>query len=474
MKRLLLLNVFLASLVAFIPFVGNAQEVSPVDFMRMNPFQVNSNPATSLPYNSFFHLGIGNVNANIQNANIRFENLFDIGVDGSQTAVNLKKFADGLEKDNMLDFNLNENIFGFGCDFSRGKITYWHRLRAQGSMQFDDGMFKFLAYGNSAFVGDDGPATLNMDIEMSSFQEIAIGYQRDVNSKLSFGIRGKLLFGLAHVETDALSMKMYTSPEDNSIRLYEDIRFRTYLPRVYSFNDGRFDLGGLPYFEDYFRNMGFGVDFAAQYKIDDKWSVVAAVNDLGHINWKRSGNEVYGDLIEDGQYYQDGSFFNDGLDFSEVELILRNENYGKGFIDTLGQYLNLQSEKSLSIKTRLHTDILIRGNYDLDKYSRVSAQLQGYCSGVGLRPALTLAYSGSFFKTIDVAVTYTMKKKSFDNLGVGLGLNLGCFHLYATTNNLFGLLKPLNSRVVNVQAGFVLNFWAHTKARFVEFDNIEY
>ena len=473
MKRLHI-SAILLSLMALASVVGNAQEVSPVDFMRMNPFQVNSNAATSLPYNSFFHLGIGNVNADIQNTNIRFEDLFGNGADGSSTAVNLKKFADGLEKDNMLNFGFTENIFGFGCDFMRGKITYWHRLRAQGSMQFDDGLFKFMAYGNSAYMGDDGPASLNVGLDMTAFQEIAIDYQMDLNNKLSVGIRAKILFGMARVETDAFSMKMYTSPVDNSIYLHEDIRFRTYLPRIYSFTDGRFDLGERVQFQDLFRNAGFGVDFAAQYKIDDKWSVVAAVNDLGHINWSRFGKEVYGNLDEDGQLYQDGTFFHDGLDFNEIKMIFNDENYGKGFIDTLGQYFNLQSVESPASKTKLHTDILLRGNYDLDKYSRVSAQLQGYCSGIGLRPALTLAYSGSFFKKIDVAVTYTMKKKSFDNLGVGLGLNLGCFHFYATTNNLFGLLKPLSSRVVNVQAGFVLNFWAHTKARFVEFDNIEY
>ena len=38
-----------------------AQLVSPVDFMRLNPYQMNANPATDLPYESVMSLVIGNI-----------------------------------------------------------------------------------------------------------------------------------------------------------------------------------------------------------------------------------------------------------------------------------------------------------------------------------------------------------------------------------------------------------------------------
>ena len=55
---------------------ANAQQVSPVDFMRLNPYQINANPATDLPYQSVMSLVIGNIDLNVQNTTLRYDNLF--------------------------------------------------------------------------------------------------------------------------------------------------------------------------------------------------------------------------------------------------------------------------------------------------------------------------------------------------------------------------------------------------------------
>ena len=81
----------------------------------------------------------------------------------------------------------------------------------------------------------------------------------------------------------------------------------------------------------------------------------------------------------------------------------------------------------------------------------------------GFRPAMTLAYSGSFFKTIDVCASYTIMKDSYDNIGLGLAFNLGVFHIYAASNNVLGLFKPLNTSVLDAQVGIVFNLWKAEK-----------
>ena len=54
-----------------------AQQVSPVDFMRYNPYQMNANPATDLPYSSVMSLVIGDIGIDVQNTTLRFDNCFD-------------------------------------------------------------------------------------------------------------------------------------------------------------------------------------------------------------------------------------------------------------------------------------------------------------------------------------------------------------------------------------------------------------
>ena len=55
-------KVLLAIALAWVVGVAEAQNVSPVDFMRFNPYQINANPATDLPYESVMTILIGNFN----------------------------------------------------------------------------------------------------------------------------------------------------------------------------------------------------------------------------------------------------------------------------------------------------------------------------------------------------------------------------------------------------------------------------
>ena len=68
---------FTLMMAVFAIAAGQAQEVSPVDFMRMNPYQMKANPAADLPYESVMSLLVGNIGLDVQNTTLRYDNLFD-------------------------------------------------------------------------------------------------------------------------------------------------------------------------------------------------------------------------------------------------------------------------------------------------------------------------------------------------------------------------------------------------------------
>ena len=81
-----------------------------------------------------------------------------------------------------------------------------------------------------------------------------------------------------------------------------------------------------------------------------------------------------------------------------------------------------------------------------------------------MRPALTLAYSGSFLKIINLTANYTFSKYSGNSLGAGINLKLGPVDLYAVTDN-FLILTKLNAstvkmvtsyRTTNVRLGLII------------------
>jgi hypothetical protein len=437
--------------------VAQAQEVSPVDFMKMNPYQMKSNPAADLPYTSVMSLIVGNVGLDFRNTGLKYNNLFDFDAQGRPTTLNLSKFANSLSENNALSFSANENLFTFYHRVGPGMLTVGYDVRVQGDLSFNDDLFDLLANGNAGFVGEDNPVNVNFGLNATAFQQLAVGYQIDVGRSLSIGGRAKLLFGFGNVATNAFDVKMVTDPSTYALRMYEDIAMKACLPSFFTISDGKLVTAGNLAFADLFSNPGFGVDLGAEYHITDDWGVVASVQDLGFISWGANNVQMTGQVNDVGPMYDDGSFLFDGIAIDQLQRIISDEYYRGLFLDTLKQYFQLEVTPTERYTTMLNTNILLRGYYDIDPENRISVQAQGCFKNGGFSPAFTLAYSGTFFEMLDVCATYTLMKGSYTNFGIGLAGNFNTFHIYLATNNIIGAFTPLNSKGFNAQAGIVFN-----------------
>lgn len=437
-----------------------AQNVSPVDFMRYNPYQMNANPATDLPYKSVMSLIVGNLGLEVQNTTLCYDHFFDFDAQGRPATLNLRQLANSLKEDNYVGFDANVDLFTLYKRIGKDLITINYGVKAQGDVRYNDGLFKLLGYGNSAFVGEDHPAQVDLDLNLTGYQELAVGYQRNINEQLSLGGRAKLLFGLANVNTQTFDLNLFTDPDSYALRLQENIAMRASMPNALYVDDagqlkadGPFSVGEL------FRNPGFGIDFAAEYRFNGQWSAVAAVHDLGFIHWGKNNLGLTGKVNDAGQFYDNGDFLFNGLDVDEVQHIVSDEWYREQFLDTLQQYFQIAFSPMESYNTALNTSLLLRGNYDLNAQNRFSAQVQGRFMGSGFRPAFTVAYCGSFFNNLNVCATYTMMPHSYDNIGLGVSAMIETCNIYLTTNNIIGLFKPMNTSAFNAQVGIVFNLW---------------
>ena len=457
-KKLYKILSVLALVLAFASAKG--QQVSPVDFMRLNPYQMNANPATDLPYQSVMSLVIGNIGLDVQNTTLRYDNLFEFDAQNRPAILNLRQFANSLKKNNYLGLNVNLDLFTLYKRFDKDLWTFNWGVKVQGDVKYNDGLFKLLGYGNSAFVGEDNPVKVNMDLNMMAYQEWAVGYQMNVTDQLSVGGRAKLLFGVVDVKTDAFNAELYTDPDTYALRLKEQAFVKAAMPNaVYVDETGKL-MGNGPFsMGELFRNPGFGIDLAAEYRFDEEFSAVAAIHDLGFIHWGKNNITMTSQLNDVGQFYDNGSFLFGGLDWEQIQLISSDESYREQFLDTLQQYFQLEFAPLQKYNTALNTNLLLRGNYDLDDQNRFSAQVQGCFLGSGFRPALTLAYCGSFYDNLNVCATYTMMPHSYDNIGFGISAMIETCNIYLTTNNLFGFFKPLNTSRFNAQVGIVFNLF---------------
>ena len=437
---------------------AEAQTASPVDFMRMNPYQMKTNPAADLPYRKVVSVAVGNIGLDIQNTTQRYDNLFEFDAQGRPATVNLRQFANSLNTNNFVGAEFGVDLFTLFRRVKNGMLNITYGVKGQTDTKFNDDLFKLLGYGNAVFVGENHPAVIKADANALAYQELAVGYQWKIGDNLSLGARGKLLFGAINFKTNAFDIKLYTDPDSYALRLQENVDVQASMPSaVYLDEFGNLKTNGPFIFRELFRNLGFGVDLAAEYRFDDRFSAVAAVRDLGFIHWGLNNIAMTGNINDAGQFYDNGDFLFNGLNVDQLQHIISDDSYRELFLDTLKQYFQVEFAKAQPYNTMLNTNLLLRGNYDLDANNRFSAQVQGKFYGSGFRPAFTVAYSGSFWRMLDVCATYTMMKGSFDNIGLGLAGNFGTLHIYLTTSNIFGFFKPLNASVTNVQAGIVFN-----------------
>ena len=460
---------FVAALTLMLAVVSvEAQEVSPVDFMRMNPYQMKANPATDLPYKSVMSLVFGNIGLDVQNTTLRYDNLFDFDPQGRPVTLNLRQLANSLKADNFMGFNANMELFTLYHRLNKGMLTINYDIKTQCDARYSDGLFKLLGYGNGAFVGHDNPVKIDLDMNAQFYQEFALGYQLNVTDQLSLGGRAKLLFGFGNVTTDVFDVRLFTDADTYALRLEENVAMRAAMPNAIYVNEaGQLKTNGLFKVGDLFRNPGFGLDLAAEYRFNEQFSAVAAVHDLGFIHWGLNNIEMSSRIDNAGQFYDDGDFLYSGLEWGQLKLIASDIAYREQFLDTLKHYFQLEYAPLEKYNTALNTNLLLRGNYDLDAHNRFSAQVQGRFLGSGFRPALTLAYSGSFFHMLDVCATYTVMPNSYDNIGFGIAGVFDTFHIYLTTNNIIGCFKPMNASGMNAQVGIVFNLWLPEK-RFVD------
>lgn len=441
-------------LLACVSLMG--QNVSPVDFMRLNPYQLNSNPAADLPYISVMSFVIGNVNVNVKNTGLHYNNLFEFDAQGRPTVISLRKMAENMHPENDFNLDLNENLFFLCRQLEKGMLTISYNIRGRIDMKYNDGLFQLLAYGNSAFLGEDHPAIIDMSLDAKAYQEFAVGYQINVTDHLSLGGRAKLLFGFANVDTDVCQAKLITDADSYALRLYEDVAAKASLPGLFIVENGLLKPWGRFSVGDLFHNPGFAVDLGVDYHFNEHFGLAAAVNDLGFIHWGANNFQMLGGVNDAGQYYEDGSFFFQGMDMEQLEQITSSDG---ALLDTLKQYFQVDVEKGAAYNTMLNANLMLRGYYDLNPQNRFVAQMQGQFRKGGFTPAFTVAYCGSFWNNMSVCASYTAMPNSYTNFGLGLGAMIGICHIYVATNNILGCFNPMNSNGFNVQAGIVFNLF---------------
>ena len=447
------IRIMISMLLVSVMGTAFAQVVSPVDFMCYNSRAAFSNPATYCNDYGYFDFVLGGINVGFQNVGLKYDRFFQFNSEGQPVTLTLNEGVDRLRDNNYLNTYVDFDVFNCGRRTKYGFFTYTHRLRERETLRYSKDMVRLLANGNGNFVNDNS-ANIDFALAARAWQEFDFGYQMSLTEKLNLGVRLKFLMGIADIKTEN-NLQLFTNADTYALKLMADMNARAALPYKVAVTNGnltipdkRFNMANL------FKNFGAGIDLGGEYMINEEFGVAAAVTDLGFISWKNNAVEMHGQIVDGGPWYQNGGLVFQGLSNEQILAIANDpDTYFDHYLDTLQQYFDWGLNADARYTSGLNTTLMVRGYYNLTPEHRFSAQLMGYATGLGMKPAVTLAYTGSFLEKFDVVGTYTMMPGSFDNIGLGLSANLGAVTLYVASNNILGFFNPTNLTQTNLQFG---------------------
>ena len=201
----------------------------------------------------------------------------------------------------MINVETDVDIIGFGFRAGNGYFSFGVSEHQSLNCLLPSDIFNISEKGFPNGATFDFSPLLNTR-EMA-YMQILIGYSSKVNDKLSIGMNIKPTFGHVAMVTKTDKFKMTTGEKWN-LDVKSDIYSSGPIDEVRTDKNGKIDKVEFRDFNDYilgdwindyvlsFHNPGIAVDLGAEYKIDEKITVSASLNNLGFISWNTDLNSI--------------------------------------------------------------------------------------------------------------------------------------------------------------------------------------
>jgi len=434
--------------------------------LLINPGAIISNDwYAGIPLLSHIHLNAGT-------SGISAYDLFaDDGRDFNQklrTAVN--------DMQNTDFFAVNQQLEIFSGGFSLNNVTEKKQYISFGMYQETDVFvyfpkdFAILALeGNQNNINrifDLGD--LNLSAEVISV--LHLGYNKKVNKKLTYGVRGKLYSSVLNVNATKNQGSFVTRNGDNNFydHIFNlDLAVRTSgLKSLLSDDnsDASNDTSALAKRLLFSGNVGLGFDFGFTYKLSNQLVFDASLQDLGFI--------LHSKDIEN--YELNGNLEFDGINpiFPETGDGQTAADYWDEVANNFGDLFTLEETATAYTTWRpIKFNSAIRYSFGkkIEEECNCTSQEGDYLNTIGAqlfavnRPrqpqvALTAYYYRQLFKQLRFKAAYTVDTFSFRNVGAGVSLHLGSVNVYAMADNLLELQNLAKAQSASLQLGFNIIF----------------
>lgn len=456
-----LFKILLMTVLAGVPYIIYSQP-NTLYFMKGIPQTKDINPARP-GISSGFYISMplfSKLDLSVNTNNWSYNDLihFGTGLREDSLVYDLDKFRGKISDKNFLYESAALTVLEGG--YKKGKNFYAISLseREFAQLFFHKNLIDLIQHGNYPYIGQTYYSG-NLGVGVHHYREFAFNYSYDVTKKLSIGGAAKILFGMGAVQTNGINFKG-SSPANNE---YLDVaatgRINISTPFNFKYNSpGEITSVSLPSdytLRDYlknFNNPGIAVDLGFAYRVNNKIELSASIIDLGIIGWKSDVTR----LTENGQFLYKGININDPTQNPPVVSALRP------LVDQLKDSIaiafrpdNLGNRFSTLLPAKIYLGI----DYQLSNTVSLSGLSRVRIISNTVHTSLTASANTLIGNVLSFSASYSVMESNYDNLGLGIGIKVSPFQIYAAADNMFSPFYPATATNMNLRIGinFIFN-----------------
>jgi len=426
--------------------VARAQQITSYQMYSSIPQSNQVNPVFAP--NAKVTIGLPLISSNYisLNAPVSWDDVFMRDADDS-LVLNSSRLIEAFEgADGKLDFEGNVGLLYLGLDTKAGFFTLNLNSRVDLGFTMPGNIIQFMLRGSE---NPEEPSIIRInetDLRASWFNELALGFRRQINDELAIGAKIKYLQGLANISVEGLNGQITSSIDSIHISMNPWVVNTTGIDSLQN--------GNSDYFLFKNDNTGWGLDLGAEYKLTDNILLTASILDLGKITW-RDDTKSY--VFSEVNYTFEGVDLLDLLD-DNGGTGSGNEDLFQAELDSLKDLFNPEEVEGRVYSTPLTGKFYLGGNYTLMDMHTFGLVIYGQVFKSNLTPALGLTYNIKVGKILTAGINATYRNDSFNNFGAAVALRLGPANLYGGVDNFQSILIPNSARSISVRVGLNLMF----------------
>ncbi len=443
------------ALVFFIPFFAvkgqQSQHLFHMHYLGESNF---INPAAQSECKWFVGLPIvSSIHLNYANSAFTYHQLVQNTSDSSYF-LNIDRVVDRAGRRSFIGTEFHTTLLALGYNHDEYYFTFSIIEKVNAPVTVSQDMLSLAWNGNTSFEGEEANLK-GTSSYVKYYREYAVGVSKENSQGNYFGIKAKLLFGKINAAIPKMDVGLFTDENTFDLTLDADVRMNMSGPFIVepSSGDGNNFLGNVNISRDEGvsnkdillnrKNWGFAFDAGFIYNYTSRITLSGSLLDFGFIRWR----SYMSNLSAENQYVYRGALADGGsLDqtiLDSIQYTITNEPYF----------------------TFLPTKIYLGAEYAINEKLAGLGLISTTIYRTKFTPALTLSLDYNPYGNFHIIGGYSLFYRSFNNFGLGFSIGRGPLQVYAISDNVLGIIRPLDTRNVNLRFGLNINLGCETNEK---------